>query len=221
MTPNEILNKQFSKSTIGGYRTEEVHAFLAEISDYIKEINHDRSDLERKMVFLAEKIEEYRADEESLRAALVSAQKTGETIIQNAKEEADKITAVAKKQADTLLSEAKESSEAMTKSAKLKVDTEAYTLNRMQMEVSKFRGQILNMYEKQMELINAIPFDTKEGTKPLPRPAGLDGSVMNESALGIGEKQATEVLDSFSKDSSASQNTPTSPQEDEGFQLNE
>lgn len=173
MTPNEILNKRFNRAAVGGYRTEEVHEFLASVSDYIEKINADRLDLERKMQFLAEKIEEYREDEESLRAALIDAQKSKEAVVQAAKEEAAAIVGKAQVQADTLVKSAKTKADGLLSSAKLQVDTEAYALNRMQMEVSKFRAQILHMYEKQMELINVIPFDDSKLKEPLPKPEGL------------------------------------------------
>ena len=80
LTPNDIANKKFDKA-MGGYRIDDVEAFLSQVSDTVIALYEDKKNLEEKIEILAEKLEEYRADEDSLRNALLGAQKLGDSVI--------------------------------------------------------------------------------------------------------------------------------------------
>ena len=58
LNPNEIANKQFSKGR--GYRAEEVDSYLRQIASDIGELIEEKRDLEKKMMVLADKLEEYK-----------------------------------------------------------------------------------------------------------------------------------------------------------------
>ena len=64
-------------------------------------------DLVRKISILAKKVEEYRADEESLKMALLNAQKLADKIVAEARETAEKETADAKAECEQMVAEAK------------------------------------------------------------------------------------------------------------------
>lgn len=145
MTPNEIQMKTFEKK-MGGYRVEEVNLYLADVAAYLQSVLDEKKELEQKMLVLAEKIEEYRADEESLRAALVNAQKLGDSVIRDAK-----------RKAESMMEEATRKADAIVHDARSNIDREALALTRMQGQVAEFKTQILNMYKRQMEMINNLP----------------------------------------------------------------
>ena len=88
MTPNEILNRQFGK-VMGGYRVEDVSAFAAEVAAFVEDLLEEKDVLEQKMLVLADKLEEYREDEDSLRAALIGAQKLGDSVVRESRKKAD------------------------------------------------------------------------------------------------------------------------------------
>lgn len=145
MTPHEIRNKTFEKK-MGGYRIEEVNAYLAEVAVYLQSVLDQRDELDEKIMVLADRLEEYREDEESLRAALIGAQKLGDSVVRDAKKKAESILEEATHKADTIVNDAKNS-----------IDREALTLVRMQGQVTEFKTQILNMYKRHMEMISALP----------------------------------------------------------------
>lgn len=145
MTPNEIQHKTFSKAAVGGYKIDEVSAYLFELSEYISALASERDELEKKMLVLAEKVEEYREDEESLRAALIGAQKLGDSVIKDAK-----------KKAEVILAEANAKSKELIADAQSSIDRESISLSKMQSEVATFKNQILSLYKRQIEKIEAI-----------------------------------------------------------------
>lgn len=75
ITAQDIREKTFEKSRIGGYDMASVDNFLEEIADDITAAQKENSVLKSKMKVLVDKIEEYRANEEALNMAVLSAQK--------------------------------------------------------------------------------------------------------------------------------------------------
>ncbi|MCL2057212.1 MAG: DivIVA domain-containing protein [Oscillospiraceae bacterium] len=198
MTPSDILNKTFQRG-MSGYRTEEVNAFLAEAGEFAKQIVAENRDLTAKIEVLAEKISEYRSDEESLRAALIGAQKLGETVIREAKLKAQAVLDVAAKQADDIMGDAKRN-----------IELENFALEKKRLEAAKFKKQLIDMYSRHMELINALPYNEGE-LDPLPavpsiiRPSERDGAsaaqvlqtarIEDEKDRGIAPTAAEEFAD--------------------------
>ena len=91
LTPSDISNKKFEKGAFG-YKPEEVDAFLAEIIGAYNEMYQEKCAAEEKMLVLAEKLEEYRANEDSLKTVLLGAQKLGENIVRDSKAKAEVAT---------------------------------------------------------------------------------------------------------------------------------
>jgi len=153
MTPAEIQNKRFEKG-MSGYKTEEVHAFLIQVADYVKGFDREREEMIRKMEILAEKIEEYKEDEESLRAALIGAQKLGDSVVRESK-----------RKAEAILNDAVQKAQEMTKDAQQKLDSEAFELEKMRSEVASFKANLIKLYQNHLRLIDVMP-DTERTAEP-------------------------------------------------------
>ena len=104
---NEIMNHSFKQQRGGSYKSAEVDAFFAEVKTTIKALTEayekakkDNDELYRKMNILADKIDEYRKDEDNIRAALITAQRMSESVISEANNQAKLILDEAKKKAD-------------------------------------------------------------------------------------------------------------------------
>ena len=145
MTPDSIANKRFDKA-MGGYRQDEVEAFLEQIAKEFRALQIEKEDLERKVEVLANKIEEYREDEDSLRSALVGAQKLGDSVIRDSKAKAE-----------ALLLDAKVEAAKIVESAQRNVEIEQTALVTMKKEVTKFKNRMLTMYRQHLDLIAALP----------------------------------------------------------------
>ncbi|MBO5662331.1 MAG: DivIVA domain-containing protein, partial [Alphaproteobacteria bacterium] len=90
LTPDNIKEKSFHTTGRGSYRADDVDSFLNEVTASYEQMFKENADLVKKISLLAKKIEEYRADEESLKMALLNAQKLADKIVAEARETAEK-----------------------------------------------------------------------------------------------------------------------------------
>ena len=144
LTPEIVKQKSFQTSGRGSYRAEDVDNFFLEVSASYEQMFRENSDLIKKISILAKKVEEYRADEDSLKMALLKAQKLADSIVAEAKEtavnevasvkgEVEKLRADAasdaaalelnaKNESEALLANAKKEAEAILENAKAEAD---------------------------------------------------------------------------------------------------
>lgn len=87
----EIKNVSFRKAGIGGYKPEDVDAFIDQVLITMEQLRKEKSDLIKKMDILATRVEEYRADEDSVRNAMLSAQRVADSTIKDARAKAARI----------------------------------------------------------------------------------------------------------------------------------
>lgn len=146
LTPNDISNKRFEKSPFGGYKPEEVDSFLSEIAVSYERLYEAKEAAEEKMEVLAEKLEEYRANEDSLRTVLLGAQKLGDNIIRDSKAKAEVIISDAEGQVKQVFSESED-----------KINKERETLATLQKETAEFKKRLIAMYKQHLELISLMP----------------------------------------------------------------
>ena len=134
LTPDKIREKSFQTTGRGSYRAEDVDNFMNEVTASYEQMFKENGDLIKKITLLAKKIEEYRADEESLKMALLNAQKLADKIVAEAKETAEKENAEINAEiarlhetAEKVAAEAKEKAEADAEKivADAKADAEA------------------------------------------------------------------------------------------------
>lgn len=121
MNAKDIITRRFEKAKFNGYKTEDVDDFLKEISGEYAQLQKEKSELERKLEVLADKIREYRDDEDALKDALLLAQKQGNAIVAESKAAAEKL------QKETADAVAKQISEAKAKSEKMIADADDYS----------------------------------------------------------------------------------------------
>lgn len=147
ITPNQIKEKQLATST-HGYDIDETNAFLNEIADSYASIYAENKELQRKMEILANKIVEYREEEDSIKEAIISAQKTANEISKKAQDKADSLKAEteetakktvenAKAEAEKLISEARDYVANLTKE-------KTAVANEIAAEAEKKAGSILS-----------------------------------------------------------------------------
>lgn len=118
LTPDKIKEKQFQSSGRGSYRADDVDAFMNEVSASYEQMFKENGDLIRKISILAKKVEEYRADEESLKLALLNAQKLADQIVAEAKEKAESESAEAVAAAEKKVADATAEAEELSANSK-------------------------------------------------------------------------------------------------------
>lgn len=146
LTPDKIREKSFQTTGRGSYRAEDVDSFMSEVSASYEQMFRENGDLIKKISILAKKVEEYRADEESLKLALLNAQKLADRIVAEAKENAEKDTEdarteaanlreTAKAEAEEIEAKAKSESDAIIESAKAEAEKIVKEANRQSDEI--------------------------------------------------------------------------------------
>ncbi len=123
LTPDRIKEKTFQTTGRGSYRAEDVDSFLNEVSASYEQMYKENTDLIKKISILAKKVEEYRADEDSLKMALLNAQKLADKIVAEAKETAANEVASVKAETDKLRADAASDAAALELNAKNESDS--------------------------------------------------------------------------------------------------
>jgi len=106
LTPQNFREKTFEKAIFGGYDMGSVDDFLDEAANDYAAIAKENMVLKSKMKVLVEKIEEYRATEDSMRLTLLSAQKLSSQIEQDSRDKAEEALANARGEAERITREA-------------------------------------------------------------------------------------------------------------------
>ena len=166
MNAKDILSRRFEKATFNGYKTDDVDEFLRELSGEFAQLQKEKNELERKLEVLADKIREYRDDEDALKDALLLAQKQGNQIVNESKAAAEKLRAETQaavdkqlketqEKADKITSDADEYAKRMTKEANERAD-------KMVREARAKADEIDQMMKKQTEIQQNILQKTRK-----------------------------------------------------------
>lgn len=170
LSVEDIRNVQFTKS-LGGYKTAEVDDFLDQCEDTVAALLAEKADLTAKMTVLADKLVEYRKDEDSLRTALFDAHKMAEQIERDAREKAEAMLAEAEQATKKALAEAGNASERAMEEARASIAAENAELKRAQEEVATFKAHVLRLYREQVMSIETLPGEIKPQPVEVPAPA--------------------------------------------------
>lgn len=181
----DIMDKKFDKS-FNGYKMEEVDEFLHELSTEFANLKKQSEEQEKKMEVLADKIREYRNDEEAIKEALLGAQKQSGTVLASAKEKSEKMINDAKEKSAKLIKDAEDQvkekeayakklvddantektkiiAECERKSAEVKANMEAEVkkletiIAKTRDESNAFNEKLIKEYQAHIELIKGIP----------------------------------------------------------------
>lgn len=162
---NDIINASFRKSGFSGYKTTDVDQFLDQVRDsydqllkkdveqkeLVEKLQADNQQITEKVKILADKVEEYRSQEDEIKNALISAQKMGDASIREARHRAEIIIKDANLKAEHLVQAADE-----------KITEQKKELERLQKTVSDFRSKLLVAYKEHLTLIDALPASKPE-----------------------------------------------------------
>lgn len=147
-TPQEVSEKTFPKSTglSSGYSMTAVDEFLDGLTEDYTSLYKDNTTLKAKLKMLAEKVEEYRATEDSMRATLLTAQRMADSIVKEAEQKRDQMMTQAE-------------IDAKMKITRLKNETAANEarLRQSQTELEKFSAAIRAVCEKEIQILTELP----------------------------------------------------------------
>ena len=154
VTANDIREIKFTRS-MGGYNKDDVDDFLDLCAETVEELTRENGENARKMQVLAETILDYRNQEDSIRSALISAQRMSESVIADAKKQAEEILAAARQEADT-----------MHEKALADTAAEQEELARVKQEVANFKARLMSIYREHLTMIGILE-GADEEAKPV------------------------------------------------------
>ncbi|MBQ9720261.1 MAG: DivIVA domain-containing protein, partial [Oscillospiraceae bacterium] len=146
LTPQEVADHAFAKSAFGGYNMTMVDEFLDELTDDYTALYKENAALKAKMKVLVDKVEEYRATEDSMRAALLSAQKMASNMVSEAEEKKE-----------TLLADAEMEARAKVGALRDEIVFEQRKLNAVKAQTREFVEKARAICEQQIQQLSAIP----------------------------------------------------------------
>lgn len=154
LNPDAIQKKEFEQSVLGGYRRDEVDAFLDEIEADYRKLYVENTELVEKLKVCLAKIEDYKKDEEFLKTAIINAQRLNETTLKeiemrekevelSAKEKATEIISAAEKEAEEIIKKAEEETADAVRSAQEKCKNEISAERKSADEtIAKIRAEV-------------------------------------------------------------------------------
>ncbi|HHY17886.1 MAG TPA: DivIVA domain-containing protein [Firmicutes bacterium] len=157
LTPLDIHNKEFTKS-FRGYNEDEVDEFLdlavAEFERYIRE----NEELHANIAGLEARIEHYKGLEETLKNAIVLAQKAADQIKESAAREADAIIREARRHADLTRAEADE----LRRKTYENLETQRHKAQRFKTEIRTFLQSTLEMFDDNIDNMTRVLEDDEK-----------------------------------------------------------
>lgn len=165
MTPQDIREKTFEKAMFGGYDMAAVQNYQEEVATELANAQKEVAVLKGKMKVLVDKIEEYRASEDAMRLAILSAQKVGKQIEDDAQARADKILGEAKNTSDRILGGLQHET----------ANEEAKLLN-AKTSCAKFLEDVRNLCLNQLEYLDKIAGSKAAAAQPAAQPASVSAA---------------------------------------------
>ena len=175
LTPQEVSGRAFSKAAFGGYNMAMVDEFLDELTDDYTSLYKENAALKAKLKVLVDKVEEYRATEDSMRAALLTAQRMANTMVEEAEE---------KKKA--MLAGAEDEARAKIGALQSDVELEQRRLNAAKAATAEFLQKTRELAQAQLALIERAPDLTPEeiaGGEKAEQKAEADVNAIEEKIL--------------------------------------
>ena len=105
LTPQEVKSRAFQRASFGGYNMGQVDEFLDVLTEDYTALYNDNAVLKSKMKVLVDKVEEYRATEEAMRKALMTAQRMADDLVREAEAKKASILAEAEAKAADRIAE--------------------------------------------------------------------------------------------------------------------
>lgn len=191
LTPQEVAEHAFAKASFGGYNMAMVDEFLDLLTNDYTNLYKENATLKAKMKVLADKVEEYRATEDAMRKALLSAQKMADQMVADAEAKKTSIVADAEKEAQEKIAAIRQ-----------EVESEQLRLTAAQNATSAYIAKLKDLFDKERDYLTSLSQLQAEAPKP---------DVVADTAQVIGE--AVEKAVEEMAQAPAPAETPEEPEE--------
>ena len=157
LTPQEVSTHAFSKAMMGGYNMAAVDEFLDVLTDDYTNLYKENAALKAKLKVLVDKVEEYRATEDSMRATLLTAQRMADTIVREAEAKRDEMLAEAQIKRDHLLADAESSAKVKIARYEQDVAEAEARMQKGQQDLNRFINEVRDLCMKELAVLELLP----------------------------------------------------------------
>lgn len=142
--PHELKNKEFTR-VMRGYSIPEVDEYISFVMEKYTDLYRENDALERKLQSALDTLDAMRAEEESIRTALINAQKAGKQIVADASDRADKIMRSTKSDCMRVLAEFRD-----------KAAAERKTLFELKSSIAALKEEMFEKYRQHIEFLEQL-----------------------------------------------------------------
>ncbi len=142
--PHELKNKEFTR-VMRGYSIPEVDEYISFVMEKYTDLYRENDALERKLQSAMDALDAMRAEEESIRTALINAQKAGKQIVADASDRADKIMRSTKSDCMRVLAEFRD-----------KAAAERKTLFELKASIAALKEEMFEKYRQHIEFLEQL-----------------------------------------------------------------
>lgn len=201
LTPQDVRAVQFEKN-LRGYRTEDVDRFLDKVEQQLEQdagqmeaLRKQVADLTAENETLRRSMQSYEADGDMLKSALINAQRMGENVIREANQKAEDILHRANlrgddiiRDANELLQKASDRADEIISEANDKKLAEEREYDRVRLEVTRFKSDVLNLYRTHVESLSRLPEFQQKEEEAAAQDAGEELSEAEAADAGAAEE---------------------------------
>ena len=180
LTPQEVAEHAFTKAAFSGYNMAMVDEFLDQVTSDYTALYKENTTLKSKMKVLADKVEEYRATEDAMRRALMTAQRM-----------ADQMVAEAEKQRASILQGAEAEAREKIGSLRREAENENARLLAARSATSEYIAKLKELYQHEIDYIGSLSELEADVPKP-DRVADAADSIASAVEKAIEEELPTE-----------------------------
>ncbi|MFR2990172.1 MAG: DivIVA domain-containing protein [Acutalibacteraceae bacterium] len=120
LKPEQIRSHRFISAGRGTYEASDVDAFLREVSASYEQVFRENGDLVNKISLLAERVSQYKKDEDNIRRALLTAERMADKIQRDSQQSAQEQLDSAEKKAQELVASAQNRADVLETAASVK-----------------------------------------------------------------------------------------------------
>lgn len=214
-TPQEVSEKTFPKSPSfsSGYDLAAVDEFLDTLTEDYTALYKENAALKTKLKILAEKVEEYRATEDTMRSMLLAAQKMAASMTEEAKEKGEKTLADARQESERLLTDARNAADELNRDLARKTEAARQKLSAAETAMKDYIAKSLAMCLEQVDYLEKLPHSELPAAQaPAQEPAAQEPAAEaapapEQSAEGEAPQQETTPEENPAREPAPSQDT--------------
>lgn len=189
LSPSDLLNQQFKRTTIGGYQRRQVDDYIERVADVLEGLINQVRQLREKNDEQRRAIAEFQDIETALRNTLLTTQQHGNQMLE-----------AARREAHIILEEAKlKRAQAQMDATKLPTQI-ARDINMLEQQRGRLRVELLAILETHRKLIDSLVPEDKSQTPVGFFEVGMPGDFFSDAPLAYAEEPIKAISEPIEPD---------------------